>query len=770
MLFLLALLATAAACTDDKLSGPRKTNQAPEVWLSAAPPEGSLGKYTVKLYWGGWDPDGEIRYYKYLITDNQTGVFDPADLAGGEWLPVVANDSTFTFSADSLLNPNTKQLVTDFVRSHTFFIRAVDDEGVESEYVYRSFTSRTLSPEVTITIPARKTGSTIAEVPPIATFRWTAKDYVDDINNVQDPESVQYALKSTADFGGNWVQTLQYLNTPAAAHEWSPWVYYKAPDDSGKSWTTPPQAIGSRMMLAVRAKDEAGAITPVLDENFNARRILFSFRSTGPYFEVFNQYMGNVSTKSCKTPATILDLPSGVPIDFRIFAYAQDYGGIVSGYRYGWDIADLDDPEQWDVDYTPFTADRDTRGYENARIPARTFYIGTHVFTAEVLDNSGFCSRVEVKVNIVPFTLERNLLIVDDFKPDLAGGAGWNDPGGRGGLPNDAEHDAFWLSMVENLDGFDGIVDVIQVTKDSTVPLTKIANYKSIIWSASSDVSMGPAQVNELPLLYEFIKHRAAGGTQSGGKSQPNLIALTMAAGGHILIAGQHPLQNVVVRAGSNYMRYPFVPLFEAESPATQSSTPNIANQPGLANFAYREMCVDVIDYAYTNANRLRRLQANWCRVTAAIRAQEGSLRDDTMREARPIDPSFPTLTLRPECTAPGKKYQPSEQGLDVEIYNPRYFMVACPQVPDAVRSCFQPIYGVGMFDVGEPTYNQPVAFFTSAYADRVADVPGAVAARSVVFGFPPVYFNPDEVREAIEVIMFDEWKLPRKPIAAASN
>ena len=34
-------------------------------------------------------------------------------------------------------------------------------------------------------------------------------------------------------------------------------------------------------------------------------------------------------------------------------ATAAGYGGVVSGYRYGWDIQGLNDDEQWDVLYTP---------------------------------------------------------------------------------------------------------------------------------------------------------------------------------------------------------------------------------------------------------------------------------------------------------------------------------------------------------------------------------------------------------------------------------
>jgi len=53
------------------------------------------------------------------------------------------------------------------------------------------------------------------------------------------------------------------------------------------------------------------------------------------------------------------------------------------------------------------------------------------------------------------------------------------------------------------------------------------------------------------------------------------------------------------------------------------------------------------------------------------------------------------------------------------------------------------------------------VAFWTTKYADRIPDA-GGVAARSAVFGFHPFYFNPDEVKAALDIVLFDEWQLPR--------
>ncbi|HEU4365791.1 MAG TPA: hypothetical protein VFT13_10060, partial [Candidatus Krumholzibacteria bacterium] len=258
-----------------------------------------------------------------------------------------------------------------------------------------------------------------------------------------------------------------------------------------------------------------------------------------------------------------------------------------------------------------------------------------------------------------------------------------------------------------------------------------------------------------------YILHRSStSSSTASGKIVPNLMALTMAAGGHILVTGHHPVQNVIPRVSPS-PRFPFIFLYELEGPQTVEPDPN--EPTGMTDFAYRELCLETLDYTPTSLQRLRHPQSVYCRVLTGLRSASGSLRDDSMREALPIDQSFPLLRLRPECSAPGKYYEPSVRGLDVEVYNPAYFATFCSRFVAPPRNCFQPIYGVGCFDTAEPTYNQPVAFFTSAYADRVADVPGAVAARSAVFGFEPVFFNPDEVRVALEHIMFDEWKLPRK-------
>jgi hypothetical protein len=777
-------LGVMGACASDTIDGSHSENQPPTVWLAVAPPEGSTGTYTVQLFWGGWDPDGEIQKYEYLVTDNVTGVFNPADTVDGEWGTVIGNDSTFTFSADSLsegTNLNDQTYV--FKRSHTFFIRAVDEEGLRSrEPVYRSFTSRTISPEVRITTPRAELGITAADMPPISTLTWVAIDYIDDSATKQEPDSVQWAMVSTVTHGGEYAPTVEYLRNNPYAPEWYPWAWYRAPQDSGKMWTTPPLEFGE-YVFAIRAKDEAGAVTPVLQEPVNVRRIRIAERNSGPKFTVTSQLMGSIIANSCNYPLTIVDVPARIDMSFTLSACADDYGGTVAGYRYGWDILDPNDPDQWEIDYTPFIG-------SVAQTPNRSFNFGTHTFTAEVIDNSGYCSRIEVKVNIIRFTGTRNLLIVDDYRADEnPGQSGWAIT--LGGMPNDSEHDGFWLDMVSNLDGFDPGVDMIASSVDRELPLTTIAGYKSIVWSVYSDVAT--KALSDLPLLYTYIQYRSKrppGGAQGAcgasggisGKVLPNLIGLAMEAGVHTLIAGNHPVQNVVPRGGTFAVRFPLIPRYELERQDAQVGTgpiqQDIDSPPGNLSFSYKNLCIDVIDYAILLGSRPRLsgsgAGARYCGVTGfrSVANQASRLRHG-MRAGIPSDPNFEQINLRPEAAGTGRRFAPDRESIDAEVYNPAYFRqggaVSCQWV-QAPRACFEPIYLLECIDTSERTYQQPIAFWTSAYADVVLDgVGSAVAARSAVFGFPPVFFNPGEVKPGIEYILFDEWQLPRRAGSAGS-
>jgi hypothetical protein len=99
---------------------------------------------------------------------------------------------------------------------------------------------------------------------------------------------------------------------------------------------------------------------------------------------------------------------------------------------------------------------------------------------------------------------------------------------------------------------------------------------------------------------------------------------------------------------------------------------------------------------------------------------------------------------------------------LETEVYNPKYFFDDCRHT-QASRDCFEPVYGLECFYTEEPTFMQPIAFWTSTYDTVLAEAPGAVSARSILIGFQPVLCDTTDIRAALEHVFFDEWRLPRR-------
>ncbi|MEJ2720273.1 MAG: hypothetical protein P8181_03920, partial [bacterium] len=652
----------AAGCADNELVGTKKSNQPPRVWLSAAPPEGTVSNYTLHLYWGAWDPDGEVAYYEYAITNNLSGIFDPADTTGADkWHTVYSNDSTFMFTAD-VLSDSSETDFTDlrpyeYIRSHTFFVRAVDDEGLRSaKPAYRSFTARTLSPVIDILIP-RRAGLNPAQVPPITTFKWVGKDYVSNEREVQEPDSVRYILISTAAHGDSWTETIKYIRENPEAPEWSDWRYYRAPGDSGKTWTSRPLEFGP-YVFAVQVMDEAGAVNPVFDEDRNVRRLLVSQRTTGPVLSVYNKYVGSMLTSSPETPLTIIDLPSKVPMSFRWTANAASYGGVASGYRYGWDIQDLKDDSQWDVLFTPFVTDDNS-----AQSPSRSFEFDSHTFYVEVIDNSGYTSRIGVRINIVPFTMGKNLVLVDDYKEADNGGFARTN----GGSPSDEEHDEFWEYVLSGLDGFNGAVDMIEV--EDELPIQLVADYKSMIWDGYSAYNV-QAGISLLPQLIHFIPEDPTILGTVSGKVQPNIIGLYMAAGGHVLLCGEQPMTAVVnpraFAGGNRSAAYPIIFRYELLGDQDGSYQDSRVGTWGVgeSSFGYNECCLNVLDIsAITNRRLIRRFPEQACQT---VNQRTYNSNPEGLRFTIPLDDEFefPPLHLRPEVSDPDKVYAPENRGL----------------------------------------------------------------------------------------------------------
>jgi hypothetical protein len=511
----------------------------------------------------------------------------------------------------------------------------------------------------------------------------------------------------------------------------------------------------------------------VFDFDRNARRVLVSQLPTGPQLTVSNRYIGSIVTSTTST--TLLDLPAGVPMSFTIEATAESYGSRVVGYRYGWDILDLNDDDQWAIDYTPLVG--------RAITPAREHYSGTHSFYAQVIDDSGLTTLIIVTINIIKFSMDRDLLLVDDWDERSAGFTATS-----GALPSDAEHDQFWSQMLGDVRGFAPGADVIDVAgRPGGLLIQDIADYRNIIWSASGAHSNTSASF--LSRVIRFVDPNV---TTSEGRAVPNLVALFMAAGGHVLLCGDQVMTMAINRASFSAAPPVFPLIFRYELAGDQDGWYEDSDigvrGVGDDSFAYDECCLNVIDIAYILAPTLVRSG-----LSTEQRCSVQFLRDhghdigagqrDGLRAARPLDLTtgggFPRLEIRsrvqgdPEVHSDAERYyyHVDNIGLNCDIYNPRYFseQTPCGTVTEYDdRDCLVDMFGIECANRESVIFGATIGFWTTQLADRVPNS-GGKPARSAVWGFHPVYFNPDQVKESLDIILFTEWGLERGALEKAA-
>ena len=438
--FLLLLL--NIGCSEDLYIGTQKDNIRPEVWLSSGPVEGDTTNYQVHFYWGGWDPDGEISYFEFVVVDGNPIGFNQDDTTGlDKWLRTSVYDSVFRVTADDIpLNVTiNNNLYTKYQRTHTFFIRGVDQYGYRSEPQYRSFTAWTLAPYVIIDRPVDS-----PVLGRVITFHWVGRDPIDDPANTQDPDSVRWLWGLLYDSNGVYNPAFDMptdLNNNPWRYEnrWQSWVAYSAPGDSGKETTLGDDEVlelNRTHVFVVQAKDEAGAVSAIFDRRTNFRQFIVS-ETAGPELTIIEPYLGSFRFLGRNFTAEKRDLPPGVPLNFHWRADASKYGAEVTGYRYGWNVADVSNPADWSVSFSPF----------NLTAPERTLYSGTHTFFIEVIDNTGASTLAQIEINIVPFDMERNLFWVDDFYSLDFTQIYW-------AMPTETQHDQFWLNICSKADGF----------------------------------------------------------------------------------------------------------------------------------------------------------------------------------------------------------------------------------------------------------------------------------------------------------------------------
>jgi hypothetical protein len=579
-------------------------------------------------------------------------------------------------------------------------------------------------PEPVLLIHHPAPGVGTADYANVTVFRWRSDD-TDSIRHmwsqVVDTDSVYNpSFDIIADLNRN----------PWRYDEmWSPWIAYDAPGDSGTSTVLGDDEdleAGKHHVFAVQAKNGDGVITSTFDLQTNARRFRVK-PITGPLFILIEMHLGGFKFIGDKMNPVWRDYPSGVPLSFRWRADASSYGGEIVGYRHGWDIADFN---AWD---TPFSK-LDTFATETK------LFSGYHTFYAEALDQAGNVSRGSVRIEIVPFPMDRNLMWVDDF-------FSWNHPIPNYSYPPEYDHDGFWIDICERAEGFDPARDVYDCIENRSRPpsLELVGRYKNIIWTYSNSSDTWSDIIHFVP--ESWIGQET--------QTSMNYLSMFLYKGGHLWTLGRSDQSGGLAAALPTDARsFPMHLACEI----TGNRDDCDGDRSGAFSMAYRDYCISVIDKI---SGRFRTDKIMPPRALNHYDVLEYAYRDDSDPFTAMHPELPPRLELWEEVTRPGRYFDPDSSSNPggftyVEIYDPEYWMT---RRRITSRPCFHPMYRMSAKNDTSAVDDCAIAVWVTEYGDIVPDVGAgaAVAAPSVHFGFP-LWFFDRESADGIADVIFSRW------------
>ncbi|MBD3222874.1 hypothetical protein GF314_16725 [bacterium] len=491
-----AVMLAGGCGPDTDLTGTPIPNSLPNTRVTARPPELIETGFVVEFYWTAVDPDGRIAGYQWKMSDNGTDgisvqdtlTFDPAT---GDtlnpWNTSLSTDSTFVVTADIPDFPGDVEGVDRSYQTHTFFVRAIDEDGgVDPTPAFVSFTSTTLLPTVRLTGPTSIPGQVeAARMPSTVTFLFEGAD--PDFETGL-PTEVRYLWKRAVLPNGEYADTrIEFENNidDLVAFEdsaWSPWIRYETDDELRRiSLPDQPQydSQDRRIMylFAMQARDTAGAVS--IDRSYSQQVGNVSItQGLAPSLQVFETFLGAFTGSGPNVEAR-RDIAAGQELNFAWTADASGYAGVVESYRYGWDLADVNDPNDPNWALPPGNSTQHRRA-ENF-----SFDSGVHTLTIEVRDNSQQLTRMNITLSVVPVPDPANqlpMLLVDDVNDRNS--SSWT---GENGDPLDRDdfRDLFWretLGGPGGVAGWDSLAHTID-SEDQTITYRDAVRYRAITWA-----------------------------------------------------------------------------------------------------------------------------------------------------------------------------------------------------------------------------------------------------------------------------------------------
>ncbi|MFQ5600607.1 MAG: hypothetical protein ACE5G2_08635, partial [Candidatus Krumholzibacteriia bacterium] len=264
-------------------------------------------------------------------------------------------------------------------------------------------------------------------------------------------------------------------------------------------------------------------ITPVFDWRSAGRNNVARVRvsgAVGPRLTVQEEFLGTHTFVGGSRPVR-LDIAAGQPITFTWFADATEYGGEIVAYRFGWNIRNPENDQEWS-----------SWSLSNRSAPPRTFNSGSHRFFLQARDNAEVITSAIIELTIHQVTLLRDVVWIDDTQ-EVVPGSG-----------QEIQEDDRWLQVLSEVADEHGLMfdpgrDVFDIVKNrgEAPPIETIFDYKAVVWSARKRDS---SALQELTRFFDPFVPRNRNTVRSF-----NYMNIYLANGGTLWINGDRPARDM---------------------------------------------------------------------------------------------------------------------------------------------------------------------------------------------------------------------------------
>jgi hypothetical protein len=250
-------------------------------------------------------------------------------------------------------------------------------------------------------------------------------------------------IRTPFEYNLHWADVVPGYDDPV----WGAWIDFPAePED--------PMVVaedltdGAYYLIAMQVLNADGAVS--LGIGYQVEVVNFKVSAAGyrPEVVLAEAFLGIAYASE-----SFNEIAGGQPLNFSWTASADAYGGVISSYRHGWDLIDVNDPNDPGWAVPPGLSD------QNLFASERSFQDGLHTFYLRVVDDSGQYRLMVWRLQVVPFVSRDHqlpLLVIDQVTDPHNLTNNWPD---QNGTPRNSEiyRNAYWHFLAEGSGGVAGI-------------------------------------------------------------------------------------------------------------------------------------------------------------------------------------------------------------------------------------------------------------------------------------------------------------------------